>query len=132
MKKANILIVDDEAKIVAIFKRFLEIKGFSVITASNAMAAMYVMVKKTPLDLIILDSKMPGMGGDDLVREMRKHGQTVPVILITGSIRSSQAEKAEGMFAHVLFKPVRLEELLAAVNSVVGHRPSRKKKKRAS
>lgn len=120
----NILIVDDEAKIVEILEKFFSIHGFAVTTASDAKSAMKTLEGKRRPEVIVLDAKMPGMSGEEFVQEIRRSGNKTPVILLTGSIHIPPGKT---IYDRVLFKPIRLSELLSAVNDIAGHRSSSEK-----
>lgn len=125
---SNILIIDDEESIADILERFFSGEGFSVTKRNDAKSALFAVSDGPRFDVIVLDAKMPGMSGEDFVKELRKKDKKTPVILLTGSIHISPACRA---YDRVLFKPVRLGELLEAVKDVMGSAPvSRKPQER--
>lgn len=130
-KVRKILLIDDEAKILEILEKFLTISGFLVVTAKDAAAGRGILSKKGDVDLIILDAKMPGMSGEDFVRELRSKGEKTPVMLLTGSVQTSSSDsRNKGLYDRVLFKPVRLAELLESVRFVLSHAAVANTKKR--
>jgi len=137
MRGKNILIVDDEKKIVEILANFLEMEGFKVMKTYDGQEALELLLADTPIDLMLLDEKMPVMGGTTLMREMRKRGMDIPIIVLTGSISITQRASSdkEGLYTNLLVKPVRLSELLDMVNRVLkesagkGQKKAKKKKK---
>ncbi|MCS7070373.1 MAG: response regulator, partial [Anaerolinea sp.] len=65
--KPLILLVDDETSITTMLSSFLDLTGFHVLTANNAMEALDRLAH-TPVDLIVLDVLMPGINGRELLR----------------------------------------------------------------
>jgi DNA-binding NtrC family response regulator len=127
MKK--VLIVDDEVSIADILEKFFSVKGFSVTKRNDAKSALLALEKGAAFDAIVIDAKMPGMSGEDFVKELRKKDKKTPVILFTGSINISPACK---LYDRVLFKPARLSELLETVNEVLVSAPGQKHRKKKS
>lgn len=79
----NILVVDDEKAIREGCQRVLTGKGYAVTTAENGQVALGILSQK-PIDIILLDLKMPVMGGEELLGVVREKYPDVPVIIITG------------------------------------------------
>ncbi|MGH8059934.1 MAG: response regulator [Candidatus Entotheonellia bacterium] len=67
---AHILVVDDESEVCQFLKEFLEIEGYTVLTASSGMEALRY-VQEQSLDLVLLDIKMEGMDGLETLRRIR-------------------------------------------------------------
>lgn len=115
----RILVVDDEKNIVDVLKTFLKSKGYDVRTASDGREGLWMIEEYDP-ELLILDEKMPGMGGSELVDELRRRGNNVPVILLTGSIGLSELEDNESIDQNnIMYKPVRMGELLEKVRGML-------------
>ncbi len=115
----KILIIDDERRIVEILEKFLIYEKFEVSKAYDGREGLDLLKRDAP-DLIILDEKMPGMGGANFIKEMKKVRKSIPVIVLTGSINLSQFEQAKKpKYKHLLYKPVRLVELLKVINEVL-------------
>lgn len=68
-----------------------------------------------PVDAIISDIRMPGMGGLDVVRELRHRGWEIPVVLMTAFSDSETRKAASAMNASLIDKPFETDELLTAV-----------------
>ena len=80
---SKILVIDDESDLRAAFRAILTDEGFSVITAADGMEGVQKNKEHNP-DVIILDLKMPKMGGLEALREIRKTDKDVRVIILTG------------------------------------------------
>ncbi|MEJ2071472.1 MAG: response regulator [Syntrophobacterales bacterium] len=80
MKK--ILVADDEMAIRLLYSEELKEEGYEVFTASNGREALEI-VEKEPLDLVILDIKMPEMDGIEALRQIKEKKPNLPVLLST-------------------------------------------------
>ena len=111
---ARILVVEDEQIMRELLRLHLSGAGYAVEVAEDAIAAGYAVLNNPP-DLIICDVEMPHMSGFELIAALRADQKVarVPVIFLT-SLEDEGHAHALGAQAH-LRKPVRLEELLAAV-----------------
>lgn len=70
MEKKKILIIDDEQSIVEFLKELFEPRGFDVITAIRGSMGLELAFKEKP-DLVILDLRMPGLGGEAVLKELK-------------------------------------------------------------
>jgi two-component system phosphate regulon sensor histidine kinase PhoR len=82
-KTINVLVADDERPIRDGCHRVLTAQGFQVLTAENGRAALDV-ISKEPVDLLLLDLKMPIMSGEQVLEAVRARYPGIPVIIITG------------------------------------------------
>ncbi len=82
MIRSRILIVDDEEDICSTLADFLEEKGFEVFQATTGEHALALLKQARP-HLALLDIRMPGMDGIELLRSLRKLDQEVGIIMIT-------------------------------------------------
>ncbi len=113
----NILVVDDEPKIVKLVRDYLERAGFAVRVAGDGKSALSLARTEKP-DLIVLDLGLPQMDGLDVTRELRKLS-TVPIIMLTA--RSEESDKLIGLEIGAddyLTKPFSPKELVARVRVV--------------
>ena len=116
MKK--ILVADDEMSIRLLYSEELKEEGYEVYQAANGREALEV-VDKIPLDLVILDIKMPEMDGLQAARQiMLKH--PTPIVLLTAYSQRELVEqaKAASVFAY-LVKPVKEEMLVPTLELAV-------------
>ena len=79
---SKILIVDDEVKAGELLKRFLEAKGYDVITSNSGEDALEKVKNEKP-NVMLLDIRMPGMGGMEVLRQIREFDKDVGIIMVT-------------------------------------------------
>ncbi|MBD3426501.1 MAG: response regulator [Candidatus Omnitrophica bacterium] len=107
----TILVIDDEIQIVEILEQFLSSEGFKVETAYNGREGLEKLDECHP-DIILLDEKMPEVGGAAFRQGMQKLGKDIPVIVLTGSVGVGQKkDNNKQEYGYLLFKPVRLSDL---------------------
>ena len=114
----SILVVDDEPKIAALARDYLEHAGFAVITAASGPAALDAVRRGRP-DLVILDLGLPELDGLDVTREIRRDS-TLPIIMLTA--RDDELDKLLGLELGAddyLTKPFSPRELVARVKAVL-------------
>lgn len=113
--KPVILVVDDEETIRFCLKEALEVEGYKVHTEDNGENSLK-LIKKTIPDLVILDLKMPGMNGLDLLKEIKSYDQNILVILLTGhaSVDSAVNAMKAGAFEY-LTKPFKMERIKVVI-----------------
>ena len=114
----NILVVDDEKRILSLLKAYLEQQGFLVTTATNGKEAIFIARHEKP-DLIILDIMMPEMDGYEFMRQHRKERET-PIILLTAKVEED--DKVIGLELGAddyVTKPFSPRELASRVRAVL-------------
>ncbi|MDP2166881.1 MAG: sigma-54 dependent transcriptional regulator [Thermodesulfovibrionales bacterium] len=105
----RILVVDDDASIRFFMAEFLKKEGFGFDIAGSGAEAIELL-KAADYSLVLLDEKMPGMSGIDVLKEMRAGGMRMPVIMITAYGSRGLALKAMEEGAYDFFtKPVDIE-----------------------
>jgi DNA-binding response OmpR family regulator len=80
----RVLVVDDEPFVLKIAQRVLERDGIEVFGAGTGEEALAVMVMKPELGLVLLDSQLPDMSGEQVLEAMRVRQLTIPVLLTSG------------------------------------------------
>ncbi len=116
---AKILIVDDEPGLLMFIQRFLKANGHDAVTAEDGMVALD-MVRKTEIDLIISDLRMPRMDGMTLLREVKALKPEIPVIMLTAYASDETAieSKRIGVFEY-RSKPFNAEKLLETIEDAL-------------
>jgi CheY-like chemotaxis protein len=114
-----VLLVEDDDEVAALVTEMLEQLGYQVTRTSSAMAALGALSNGRRVDLVFSDIMMPGgMNGVELAREVRRRRGDLPVLLTSGFAEAArESAAAEGV--RVLAKPYRLEELAAALDTVI-------------
>lgn len=114
----KILVVEDEEKIVAVVKSFLESKGFTVLTAKDGKAAVELFDKEE-IAVILLDLMLPELPGEEVCRIIRKNSK-VPIIMLTAMSDEADMLKGLGIGADdYITKPFSLKELYARMEAVM-------------
>jgi DNA-binding response OmpR family regulator len=111
----RILIAEDEPRIVSFLEKGLRANGFTTEVASTGRMAA-AMAHDDYFDLLILDLGLPDKDGHEVLRDLRRGGQKLPVIILTArhGVEDTVAGFEEGADDY-LTKPFRFEELLARV-----------------
>ncbi len=118
MNAATILVVDDEPQIRRVLRATLSSRGYVIIDAKTGEEGIELVRKDKP-DLILLDVNMPGMGGLEACREIRR-GSNAPIIMLT--VRNAERDKVAALDAGAddyVVKPFGIEELLARVRAAL-------------
>lgn len=120
--KRKVLLVDDEKDIREKVARFLQGRGFGVITARDGSDA-FAMAQETAPDVVVSDANMPGMDGMQLCRLLKKGARTrtIPVILMSGVWvdEKDQLSGFSGGADDYVVKPFSLRVLLARIEAVL-------------
>lgn len=110
----NVLVVEDEVGLANAICKLLELSGeYQARTVADGDSGLREAMSGD-YDIAVLDVMLPGISGFDIVREMRKQGNTMPTIMLTA--RSSTNDKIEGLDSGAddyMTKPFEMEELLA-------------------
>ncbi|MBU1045095.1 MAG: response regulator [Candidatus Omnitrophica bacterium] len=119
----KILAIDDESAITSILDKFLNKSGYQVIVANSGEQAIKIIFEQDDINLIILDIKMPGFSGVDVLNVLKKNNNKIPVIILSGSIgiqENVELLNDLGYDEHkVLYKPIDLNELLIRIKHVL-------------
>jgi heavy metal response regulator len=118
----RILVVEDEPKVASFIRRALEAEQHAVDVAEDGERGLARALNE-PYDLLILDIMLPKRDGVAIVRDLRAHQRTVPVLLLTA--RASLDDKVAGLDSGAddyLVKPFAVAELLARVRALLRRR----------
>lgn len=114
-----ILIVDDDVKILDLLKAYFSKENFTVVTATDGVSGLAAIKKNKP-DIVILDLMLPGMDGFEVLKQARKMGLTVPVIMLTA--RGEESDKLVGLEIGAddyIAKPFSPKEVVARAKAVI-------------
>lgn len=102
MKKHKILAIDDEVDFVEMLKNYFSLRGYNVFTALRGTAGLDIIKKEKP-EVVLIDLKMPGIDGDQVLRKMQEVHPTGKAIMITAFRDEGKTEKKfldMGVFAY--------------------------------
>ena len=117
--KATILITDDEKSIRNTLREILEYEKYSVLEAENGEECLQAL-KKENVDLVILDIKMKGMDGIEVMEKIKEEGHEMPVVMISGHGNIQIAVEATKLGAFdFVEKPPDLNRLLVTIRNAV-------------
>jgi DNA-binding NtrC family response regulator len=112
MKKMRMMIVDDEERFLSTMKKLLAKRGYDVVTASSGAEALEIMSVQN-IHVVILDVKMPGMDGNETLREIKKRFPLSEVIMLTGhATMESAVEGLKSGAIDYLMKPADLDDII--------------------
>lgn len=124
MTALRVLIVEDDARIAELHRRFVEkVDGFEVVGMALNIAEAREMAELLLPDLMLLDLYLPDGNGMDLLRELRGQGQQIDVVLITAAKEVSAVQQAlqTGAFDY-LVKPVMFPRFAESLHHFQRHR----------
>ena len=113
----HILVVDDDADVLAVLVEMLRVSGFIVTAAESGLAMREILAEKAllPFDAVILDCAMPGERSAQLA--LHAKSLRLPVVMISGSMEAMNFADENGL--QLLIKPFRIEGLLSAINEAM-------------
>ncbi|HYJ99156.1 MAG TPA: two-component system response regulator OmpR [Burkholderiaceae bacterium] len=120
----RIVVVDDDARIRDLLRRYLTQEGFEVLLAEDAKALNRILTRET-IDLIVLDLMLPGEDGLSICRRLRAANDVTPIIMLTAKVED--VDRIVGLEVGAddyLPKPFNPRELLARVHAVLRRRPA--------
>src|SRR5258705_5641684 len=125
MPKPRILVIDDDAGIRESLKMTLEYDGYEVIGAATGQEGLALVERDAP-DLVLLDVKMPGMDGLDVLERLRTMNEALPVVVVSGHGTISTAVEAtkKGAFDFIE-KPFSADRVLVSLRDALDQRQLR-------
>jgi two-component system response regulator (stage 0 sporulation protein F) len=117
MKDKKLLIVDDQNGIRLLLAEVFSSEGYQTYQASNGERALEI-VREEPPDLVLLDMKIPGMDGLEILKNLKKINPDIKVIMMTAYGELDMIKEASQLGAIMHFtKPFDIDELRLAVNN---------------
>ena len=120
----RIVVVDDDARIRDLLRRYLTQEGFEVLLAEDGKALNRIMTREN-IDMIVLDLMLPGEDGLSICRRLRAANDTTPIIMLTAKVED--VDRIVGLEVGAddyLPKPFNPRELLARIHAVLRRRPA--------
>jgi signal transduction histidine kinase len=121
-ERPSVLLVDDELDFLESLGRRLELRGLAISTAASGPEALEILDAK-PVDVVVLDVRMPGMDGIETLRRIKENHPRIEVVMLTGHADLESA--LEGMrfgFFDYLTKPVELPQLIDKIDDAFQRR----------
>ncbi|HOP06554.1 MAG TPA: response regulator [candidate division Zixibacteria bacterium] len=119
MSEYRVLLVDDEEELVSTLVERLEYRGFSASYCTNGQDALK-MLREESYNVVVVDLKLPGMSGVDLLQTIRTAYPHLPVLMVTGHGAGGNDgfQPPDGAFAF-LVKPINIDELVAKMTEAI-------------
>ena len=115
-KPPIVLVVDDESAIVAAFSETLQLDGYEAVPAHSAEDGLRLLDDGLMPDAVLLDLRMPGMGGLGFLLSLRAHPdrQKIPVAVVTADthLDDTAQEAVQALGADLCFKPMTMQDVL--------------------
>jgi len=126
--KINLLIVDDEEQFLSSISKSLSVRDFNVVAVNRGEKAIEA-ARSTPIDIALVDLKMPGIDGEETLKKLKAEHKWMEVIILTGhgTIDSAVECTRSGAYSY-LQKPCALDHLLDALKSAYKKRVMSRKK----
>jgi two-component system, NtrC family, response regulator AtoC len=118
----RILIVDDEEQMRELLTKVLEKNGYQVTAAGDGTQAL-ALLEKEPVDLVVTDVRMPGLGGMEALKAIKELNPDIVVIIMTafGSIDQAVQAVKEGAYDYIN-KPFKIDEMLLTIRKALDER----------
>lgn len=123
MDKIKILWADDEIDLLKPQLKFLENKGYDVITVSNGYDALEECEENNDIDVVFLDESMPGLTGLETLAKIKADNPLLPVVMITKNEAEHIMEEALGsQISDYLIKPVNPNQILLTLKKIIDNK----------
>ncbi|OEH93289.1 two-component system response regulator [Bacillus solimangrovi] len=121
----TVLIVDDQYGIRVLLNEVLQTEGYKTFQASNGIQAINI-AKQENLDLVLLDMKIPGMDGIEILKRLKEMDDSIRVIIMTayGELDMIQRAKDLGALTHFA-KPFDIDDIRKAVKDYIQLQPEK-------
>ncbi|MFS8606002.1 response regulator [Priestia aryabhattai] len=119
MLAEKILIVDDQYGIRILLTEVLQKEGYTTFQAANGFQAIDITKEQAP-DLVLLDMKIPGMDGIEILKRLKQHDETIKVIIMTAYGELDMIQEAKDLGALTYFaKPFDIDEIRKVVREYI-------------
>ena len=123
MDEPSILLIDDEEAFVTTLQERLEMRGFQARVAFDGQSGLD-MIAEDPPDVVVLDLRMPGLSGVEVLRRIRKQWPGIPVIMLSGHGSDQDFETCANLGAALYHKkPLDIGMLLESIHTVTQGKP---------
>jgi len=120
MRAFRVLLVDDEEELVATIQERLEIRGIVAEAVTTGHEALE-RIQQTAFDVVVVDLKMPGLDGTEIIDVIRVRRPEIRVLLITGhGSGHGELEELVDRGYRVLLKPFKIDRLIEMIREVAG------------
>jgi DNA-binding response OmpR family regulator len=121
----RLLVADDSETVLLMLQRRLEMAGYDVVTATDGKEVLEQLDRlgrdDTPPDAILLDAMMPRLSGVDALKQLRKDGHKMPVLVISAHLDAQQPERMISLGANdTVPKPFEWDDLIERIEELVG------------
>lgn len=122
MPHTKVLLVDDEVEFASALAERLQMRDYDVKTASNGLEAM-ALFHGSPPDIVILDLRIPGMDGLEILKNIKIFDPTIEVLILTGhgDVESVSEGMKNGAFEYIM-KPIDIGELTSKIDMAMKKR----------
>jgi DNA-binding NtrC family response regulator len=125
--KINLLIVDDEEQFLESITKSLQVRDFNVIAVNRGEKAIEA-ARKNPIDVALVDLKMPGINGEETLKALKAEHKWMEVVILTGhGTIDSAVECTKGGAYSYLQKPCSLDELMESLINAYKNKVMNKK-----
>ena len=130
MEPIRVLLVDDETDFLQTLVKRLSRRGLAVHAAGSGEAAL-ALLDETPIDVVLLDVRMPGMDGIEALKQIRRRHPLVEVVMLTGhaNVEVAISGMALGAFDY-LMKPMEIDEIVYKLQDACQNKRLQEEKRR--
>lgn len=119
MDQINVLLVDDEEELVTAWVERIELRDMKAVGVTNGNDAIKI-IKEKEFDVVVLDIKMPGIDGFEIMKQIKAEKPKLPIILITGHQCTDEEDQEPLADAYdCLVKPVNIEIMIDKIKNAV-------------